>query len=453
MNRKNILKNFNLNPPGFTKIILPFQSFVKTESFSGIFLIASMVLALFLANSPWSESYVAIWETQVTFSIGNFAIDKPLLLWINDGLMAVFFFVIGLEIKRELMVGELSSLKQALFPISAALGGMIFPAVIYLVINSTGAGVNGWGIPMATDIAFVLGILALLGKRAPLPLKVFLTAVAIVDDIGAVLVIAFFYTEKIVWGSLLLAAIVFVVLLVLNWTGVRKPLPYALLGIILWVAFLKSGVHATIAGVLLALTIPASTVIDRKGFVARIRDLITRFENEGVANGESFTTKKQRALLEGIEDCTNAVEAPLQKLEHTLHPWVAFLIMPVFAFANAGVDLRIDIFSALINPVTVGIIVGLVLGKQLGITLMAWFVTKIGLSEKISGVTWKQIWGAATLAGIGFTMSLFIGNLAFSDPALLLNAKVGILIASLISAFLGWMILRNNGTTEAARSN
>ena len=453
MNRKNILKNFNLNPPGFTKIILPFQSFVKTESFSGIFLIASMVLALFLANSPWSESYVAIWETQVTFSIGNFAIDKPLLLWINDGLMAVFFFVIGLEIKRELMVGELSSLKQALFPISAALGGMIFPAVIYLVINSTGAGVNGWGIPMATDIAFVLGILALLGKRAPLPLKVFLTAVAIVDDIGAVLVIAFFYTEKIVWGSLLLAAIVFVVLLVLNWTGVRKPLPYALLGIILWVAFLKSGVHATIAGVLLALTIPASTVIDRKGFVARIRDLITRFENEGVANGESFTTKKQRALLEGIEDCTNAVEAPLQKLEHTLHPWVAFLIMPVFAFANAGVDLRIHIFSALLNPVTVGIIVGLVLGKQLGITLMAWFVTKIGLSEKISGVTWKQIWGAATLAGIGFTMSLFIGNLAFSDPALLLNAKVGILIASLISAFLGWMILRNNGTTEAARSN
>lgn len=441
----NIRTILRFNPPRMERITVPFQEFVRAESFSGILLITFMLVALIWANSPWSSSYESLWQTQVAVSVGSFKIDKPLLLWINDGLMAVFFFVVGLEIKRELLVGELRSLRQALFPIAAALGGMIVPAGLYLLFNANGPGESGWGIPMATDIAFALGILALLGKRAPLSLKVFLTAVAIVDDIGAVLVIALFYTDKIVWASLGLAALVFVALLLMNRFGVRKPLPYALLGIVLWVAFLKSGVHATVAGVLLAMTIPASTVIDRKGFLERARQYLDRFEEEGIRNGNSFTTKKQRALLQGIEDCTHGVEAPLQRLEHALHPWVAFFIMPVFALANAGVDLRTDILAALVNPITFGIIFGLVVGKQIGITFMAWLVTRLGLSKKISDVTWKQIYGASMLAGIGFTMSLFISNLAFSDPMTLSSAKVGILVASFISAALGWIVLSRNG--------
>jgi NhaA family Na+:H+ antiporter len=449
MKQTNSIRNsFRINPPRIEQIALPFQEFVKTESFSGILLIAFMLVALIWANSPWSASYESLWQTQVNVSFGSFKIDKPLLLWINDGLMAVFFFVVGLEIKRELLVGELSSLRQALFPIAAALGGMFVPAAFYLILNANGPGESGWGIPMATDIAFALGILALLGKRAPLSLKIFLTAVAIVDDIGAVLVIALFYTEKIVWASLTAAAVIFVALMALNRMGVRKPLPYALLGIALWVAFLKSGVHATVAGVLLAMTIPASTIIDRRGFLERAREYLDRFEEEGIRNGNSFTTKKQRALLQGIEDCTQGVEAPLQRLEHTLHPWVAYFIMPVFALANAGVDLRTDILAALVNPITLGIIFGLVFGKQIGITFMAWLVTRIGLSKKIDGVTWRQIYGASMLAGIGFTMSLFISNLAFSDPVMLTNAKVGILVASFVSAGLGWIVLSRNGKTK-----
>jgi NhaA family Na+:H+ antiporter len=335
-----------------------------------------------------------------------------------------------------------------LFPIAAALGGMIAPALIFLALNANTSGEVGWGIPMATDIAFALGILALLGKRAPLSLKIFLTAVAIVDDIGAVLVIALFYTDQIIWASLGLAAITFVVLLVISRMGVRKPLPYALLGIVLWVAFLKSGVHATVAGVLLAMTIPATTKINRKGFLERTRNYLDEFEKEGIRDGSTFTTSKQRALLQGIEDCTNGVEAPLQQMEHALHPWVAYFIMPVFALANAGVYLRGDIFAALVNPVTLGIILGLIIGKQFGIMFMAWLVTRLGLSAKISGATWRQIYGASMLAGIGFTMSLFIANLAFSDPVMLSNAKVGILVASFFSAIVGWIILRKNGHSE-----
>ncbi len=442
MEQSNSSRNlFNFNTPRIEQIVLPFQEFIKTESFSGILLITFMLIALVWANSPWSASYESLWQTQVNVSFGSFKIDKPLLLWINDGLMAIFFFVVGLEIKRELLVGELSSIRQAMFPIAAAIGGMVAPAVFYLILNSNGPGQNGWGIPMATDIAFALGIMALLGKRAPLPLKVFLTAVAIVDDIGAVLVIALFYTEKIVWSSLAVAAIILVVLIILSKKGVRKPLPYAVLGIILWVAFLKSGVHATIAGVLLAMTIPATTIIDRKSFVDRTRKYLNQFENEGIRDGNTFTTKKQRAILQGIEDYTHGVEAPLQRLEHSLHPWVAYTIMPIFALANAGVDLRTDIIAALTNPITLGIIFGLVIGKQIGITFMSWLVSRIGLSKKISSVSWTQIYGTSMLAGIGFTMSLFISNLAFSDPVMLTNAKVGILIASFISAGLGWLVL------------
>lgn len=442
---------FKISTPRIEQITLPFQEYFKAESFSGILLIVFMVIALVWANSPWSASYESLWQTRISVGVGSFELDKPLLLWINDGLMAIFFFVVGLEIKRELLVGELSTLRQALFPIFAAVGGMVFPAAIYVLINSNGSGAGGWGVPMATDIAFALGILALMGKRAPLPLKVFLTAVAIVDDIGAVLVIALFYTEKIVWAYLGIAAVVFVILMITNRLGVRKPLPYGILGLVLWVAFLKSGVHATIAGVLLAMTIPATTRINRKGFLERARAYLDEFELEGIRDGSPFTTKKQRALLQGVEDCTHGVEAPLQRMEHALHPWVAFFIMPVFALANAGVNLRTDILGALTHPVTLGIILGLVVGKQVGITFMAWLVTKLGLSSKVKGVTWGQIYGASMVAGIGFTMSLFISNLAFTDPVILANAKVGILVASFVSAGLGWFVL--SWSCKAAKNN
>lgn len=444
----DIRSQLKIIKPRITRITDPFQEFVKMESFSGILLISFMLIALIWANSPWSASYQALWNTPVNVGFGNFKIDKPLLLWINDGLMALFFFVVGLEIKRELLIGELSSLKQALFPIAAAAGGMLVPAGIFIFLNLGQPGGSGWGIPMATDIAFALGILALLGKRAPLSLKVFLTAVAIVDDIGAVLVIAFFYTDKIVWASLGVAALAMIGLIILNLIGARRVHAYAILGIILWLAFLKSGVHATVAGVLLALTIPATTVIDRKGYLDRTRKFLNQFEEEGIRDGANFTTYKQRALLQAIENGTELVEAPLQKLEHNLHPIVAFFIMPVFALANAGVDLRTDILSALTSPISIGIILGLVVGKQLGITAFAWLVTKLGLSNMIQGVTWKQIYGASMLAGIGFTMSLFISNLAFSDPVMLTSAKVGILAASFISALLGWFVLSRNGNPK-----
>jgi len=442
----NIRTQLKIIRPRFGKITNPFQDFVKTESFSGVLLISFMLIALVWANSPWSSSYHALWNIPINVGVGNFIINKPLLLWINDGLMALFFFVVGLEIKRELLIGELSSLKQALFPIAAAVGGMLVPAVIFIILNAGQPGESGWGIPMATDIAFALGILALLGKRAPLSLKVFLTAVAIVDDIGAVLVIALFYTDKIVWASLGIAALAMIGLLILNLIGARKVHAYSVLGIILWLAFLKSGVHATVAGVLLALTIPATTVIDRKKYLERTRNCLDKFEEEGIRDGSDFTTYRQRALLQAIENGTELVEAPLQKLEHNLHPLVAFFIMPVFALANAGVDLRTDILAALTNPISIGIILGLVVEKQVGITAFAWLITKLGLSKMIKGVTWKQIYGASMLAGIGFTMSLFISNLAFSDPAMLTSAKIGILAASFISALLGWFILSANSS-------
>lgn len=427
------------------KLTNQFQKFFKAESFSGVLLILSMLIGLIWANSSWSASYQALWQTRISFHIADFAIDKSLLLWINDGLMAIFFFVVGLEIKRELIVGELSSVQKAAFPIAAALGGMFVPAVIYLAINAGKAGESGWGIPMATDIAFALGILALLGKRAPLSLKIFLTAVAIVDDIGAVLVIALFYTNDINWISLATGGLIFIILLIINRFCVRKPLPYALLGIALWVAFLKSGVHATVAGVLLAATIPACTMINRKAYLKRTRNYLDKFEKEGIRDGNTFTTSKQRSILQAIEDGTHLVEAPLQRLEHSLHPWVAYLIMPVFALANAGVDIRGISLSALANPITIGIISGLVIGKQVGITFFAWLVTRIGLSQKTKGISWKQIYGVSMLAGIGFTMSLFISNLAFSEAALLTNAKLGILAASFFSALLGWFVLWLNG--------
>jgi len=440
--RKPTLHSILLGRNAFGQVLLPFQEFVRTEASSGILLIVCTVVALIWANSPWSDSYTNLWQTKLTVDLGGFGLSKSLLLWINDGLMAVFFFVVGLEIKREILSGELSSPRQAALPIAAALGGMLLPAVIYAALNAGGEGSAGWGIPMATDIAFALGVLALLGKRVPLSLKVFLTAVAIVDDIGAVLVIALFYTSQIAWGALAVGGVFLLALIIANRLAIRKPLIYTLLGIGLWVAFLKSGVHATVAGVLLAMTIPARTRINADQFLERGRDLVERFERAGVCGESVLTNRRQRGVLQALENAVQQAETPLQRLEHALHPWVTYAIMPIFALANAGVFLRGDLLSSFTHPVTLGVIAGLVLGKQLGVFLAAWLVVFLGIATRPADITWRHIYGAGWLAGIGFTMSLFVAGLAFGDSAVLTQAKVGILVASLVAGGIGWLLLR-----------
>lgn len=430
-------------------MLTSFQIFFRQEGSSGILLLLVTVLAVLWANSPFSQSYFSLWTTKLSIGLGDLVISKDLLHWINDGLMTFFFFVVGLEIKRELLVGELSRPRQALFPVAAALGGMVVPALFYVAINAGGPGDQGWGIPMATDIAFALGILSLMGKRAPTSLKVFLTAVAIVDDIGAVLVITLFYTEKLVLSSLAVGAVALLGLIILNRRSVANPLPYSLVGIVLWLAFLQSGIHATVAGVLLAATIPARPRIDSRSFLGSGRAGLESFEKAGEPGRQTLTNKKQRAALYALERAILRASSPLQRLEHVLHPWVAYAIIPLFAFANAGVDLSGNLAEALGSPIALGIVLGLVLGKQLGITLVAWGLERIGLVSKPRGLSWRQIYGAAWLAGIGFTMSLFITSLAFEDAAAIATAKIAILLASIIAALGGRLVLQSGGAAQA----
>lgn len=426
------------------RILSPFQEFTQQEASSGILLIIATIIALIWANSPWAESYVHLWETNVTVSLGSFGISKDLHHWINDGLMAVFFFVVGLEIKREVLVGELSSPRQAILPIVAAIGGMAFPAFFYLLFNAGKPAQAGWGIPMATDIAFALGVLSLLGKRVPISLKVFLTAVAIVDDLGAVLVIALFYTSELAWVSLLVGAGFLIALIAMNRLGVRNPLVYSLLGLGLWVAFLQSGVHATIAGVLLAVTIPVRTRINTEEFITNAGYFLEEFRKHGKTGESVVTNKSQRAALQAIEVAAEHAQTPLQRLEHILHPWVSNFIMPVFALANAGVVLTGNLRTTLIQPVTIGIMAGLIFGKQIGVFLASYIAIKLKWADLPSGMTWRRLYGLAWLAGIGFTMSLFITSLAFTETGILEMAKTGILFASLISGTVGAFILSRN---------
>jgi NhaA family Na+:H+ antiporter len=428
--------------PPVERIVRPFQDFANKQSSGGLLLLAATVIALAWANSPWGESYAALWHTKLTVGVADFSITKDLTHWINDGLMAVFFLVVGLEIKREVLVGELSSARNAVLPVAAALGGAVVPALIYLLINAGTKGSAGWGIPMATDIAFALGVLALLGQRAPTTLKVFVTALAIVDDTVAVLVIALFYTSEISWGALGVGAAFLAALIVANVLGVGRTLVYAVLGSGLWLCFLLSGVHATIAGVLLALTIPATSFINPQAFLERSRYVLDRFEKAGEKGENVLANEERQAALHALNHATYKLEPPLHELEHTLHPWVVFAIMPLFALANAGVPLGGDIVGALASPVTLGIVSGLVIGKQLGITLFAWLAVRSGVSELPEGIGWRHIYGAGWLAGIGFTMSLFISDLAFSEDSLVETAKLGILCASLIAGVVGWTILR-----------
>lgn len=425
---------------GFTSI---FQEFFKLEASAGILLLLFSILALVWANSPWSQSYFDLWtKTYLTIGLDDWALSKPIILWINDGLMAIFFFVVGLEIKREVLAGELSSLRKAALPIAGAVGGMLFPALAYVAFNAGSPSIDGWGVPMATDIAFTLGVLALLGSKAPLPLKVFVTALAIVDDIGAVLVIAFFYTAdlSVIW--LAVGGGILLLLAGLNVAGVKNTMPYAVLGFGVWLAILYSGIHATIAGVLVAMTIPARAHTDRQVFLSAARQALKDYEaniDDQVIDGVS----KRQAAAWALEIASDKAESPLMQLEHSLHPWVSYLIMPIFALANAGVNFTSsEIGSVVTSPVTLGILFGLAVGKPLGITLMSWIAVRLGIADMPGNITIHHIIGASFLAGIGFTMALFIANLAFIDESQLNAAKIGILAASALAGIAGYIILR-----------
>ena len=422
-----------------------FTDFFRTEAAGGILLLVCAVVAFIWANSPFAGAYADLWGTYVTVGAGTFEISKPLLLWVNDGLMALFFFVVGLEIKREVLVGELSNPRKAVLSLVAALGGAAVPALIYVAVNGALGSperMAGWGVPMATDIAFALGVLALLGSRAPLALKVFLTALAIADDLLAVVVIAVFYTAELNLAMLGLGLGTVVVLFALNKFGVRTTWPYAVLGAVVWVAFLKSGVHATIAGVLVALTIPASRLIDAPAFLDRAQGYLAQFA-EGMKPGRAEPTSDQTYALHQIEEAAEELETPLARLEHGLHGLVAFGVMPVFALANAGVALGAGAGALLTDAVALGIAAGLVIGKPVGVLGLAWVAVKTGMASLPEGVTWKQMLGVGFLTGIGFTMSIFIANLAFAgNPELLDSAKLGILVASLVSGVTGYILLR-----------
>jgi NhaA family Na+:H+ antiporter len=422
----------------------PFTRFAKMEASGGILLLICTTAALVWANSPWQHSYEHLWEAPLTIAFGRAAVSISRHHWINDGLMSIFFFLVGLEIKREVLIGELSSLKQAAFPFLAAVGGSVTPAVIYvLTTRSTGAQ-RGWGIPMATDIAFALGALALLGSRVPPALKVFVAALAIVDDILCVLVISIFYTSDISMVSLGIAAAGLGVSCVANWLGVRAPAVYGLISLFVWAAVLNSGVHATIAGVVMAFTIPANTYIDRAVFLARTRSLLGKLEQAGEHSAE------EHDAVHGLERQCELVQSPLHRIEHALHPWVGFFIMPLFALANAGVPILENLRAALSHPVTIGVTLGLFFGKPLGITAVAWLGMKLKIAAPPAGVSWTQIFGASWLCGIGFTMSLFVAGLAFADVILLDMAKIGILGASALAGAAGAMMLRSAGNSKAA---
>jgi NhaA family Na+:H+ antiporter len=376
--------------------------FIRHEAAGGMLLLAVAILAVVFANSPAAGLYDAFLGTPVKVQVGALKLDKPLLLWINDGLMAIFFFLVGLEVKRELMVGELSTPRRAALPAVAALGGIVVPALIYAAVNiANPQGAPGWAIPAATDIAFAVGVLAMVGSGAPTSLKIFLLALAIIDDLGAIIIIALFYTSDLSTAALILAGVGLVVLFALNRSGVISIAPYVLVGLFIWVCVLKSGVHATLAGVATAFAVP----------------------------------------LTGGDD---TAEGPLERLEHSLHPWVTYAILPLFAFANAGVDLAGFTLAKVFGPIPLGIILGLVIGKPLGIFGATYAAVRFGLVDKPEGTTWMQLLGVSMLGGIGFTMSLFIGMLAFPDPAFAADIRIGVLLGSIISAVLGYIVLKRH---------
>ncbi len=427
----------------FRKISTPFEHFLHAQTTTGLVLMLMTIVALVLANSPLAEAYAHFFHTKINIDVGSWTLSHTIHHWINDGLMAFFFFIVGLEIKREILVGELSNIKVAMLPILAAIGGMALPALIYLSINYGGEGVNGWGIPMATDIAFAISALVLLGNRVSPALVTFLVALAIVDDLGAVAVIALFYTEQINMIPLSLSLASFFVLVSFNRFGIHATLPYFLVGAVMWLFMLESGVHATIAGVIAAMAIPSKPKFNPKDFAQHTNNLLQEYDNYPVAT-DNMMHEKQKAILQNIKDKIDAVGSPAARLEHGLHLPVALIVIPLFALANAGISIDFSsIGETIVTPVSLGIIAGLILGKVIGIAGVAWVAVKLGIAKLPEDSTMSQVFGVAFLGGIGFTMSIFVADLAFvGNDALVFQAKVGILAASFFAGAFGFIWLK-----------
>ncbi len=419
-----------------------FQRFFHSEAAGSVLLLLFTGVALAWANSPWSDLYDRMLHAPIGVSVGGWSFSMSAAHWVNDGLMAIFFFVVGLEIKREILVGQLSTFRSALLPVAAALGGLIAPALIYASMNAGTPGARGWGVPMATDIAFALGVLALVGPRVPVGLKVFLTALAIADDLGAVLVIAIFYTERVSLTALgmeaaLVAALFLAIRLTARWYAV-----YTVLAIAIWAAMLASGVHATVAGILVAMAIPVRARIEPERFIQTVRSRMAYLEAGGLTRDSMVRDREQMSAIENVATATLDFLPAGFALERYLHPVTAFGILPLFALFNAGVKLDGRIQEAVLHPVSLGIVLGLFFGKQLGITLTSFVAVKTGQAELPPGVTLAQIYGASILGGIGFTMSIFVASLAFAEGPLLAAAKLGILAASAISGVTGFVVLK-----------
>ncbi len=427
----------------FNKISTPFEHFIHAQTTTGKVLMLMTVFALMLANTPLAENYEYFFHTKIDLNVGSWQLSHSIHYWINDGLMTVFFFLIGLEIKREILVGELSDIKVAILPILAAIGGMVFPALIYLSVNIDGPGVSGWGIPMATDIAFAISVLILLGKRVPTALVTFLVALAIVDDLGAVLVIAIFYTDQIQLVPLALSIVAFLILVVFNRFGIHMILPYFVVGVFMWFFMLESGVHATIAGIISAMAIPSKPKQAPFSFVKDAKKLLDKYDQYPTCENHVLH-EEQKAILINLQDRIDAVGSPASRLEQVLHLPVALIVIPLFALANAGIAIDFNhIGTSIIEPVSIGIILGLILGKVLGIFGIAWLAIKLKIAKLPYQSNMSQIFGVAFLGGIGFTMSIFVADLAFlNTPELIFQAKIGILSASLLAGLFGFLWLK-----------
>jgi NhaA family Na+:H+ antiporter len=427
------------------RLLLPVQEFVRTETAGGIVLFAAAAIALIWANSPISDSYFDFWEKEVAIETGIFDARENLQHWVNDGLMTIFFLVVGLEIKRELLHGELAGRRLAALPAAAALGGMVIPALLYTALNAGGEGGRGWGIPMATDIAFALGVLALVGNRVPPALRGFLLALAVVDDIGAIAVIAVFYTDDLALDALTIAFGLTIVIASLRAVNVQNGILHGALGIALWAAAFESGVHPTIAGVILGLLTPSLSAPDPT-YTEKARELVDQYE----AAVTEDDVVRAGALLGEIEEETAVRSAPLERLERLLHPWSSFVVVPIFALANSGVDISGDAISdAAASPITHGVILGLLAGKVIGVVAATYIAVRLGLADLPRGATWRHIVGLGLLAGIGFTVALFITGLAFDDPQRIDEARIGILTASMIAGVVGFVALRFVSDTQS----
>jgi Na+:H+ antiporter, NhaA family len=423
-------------------LLQPFNRFASLQAAGGILILLVTVLALILMNSSMSGWYEWVRHSHLEVRTGGVGLDKSLHFWINEGLMAIFFFVVGLEIKREILVGELSSLRQAILPVAAAIGGMVAPALIFNALNADGPWSSGWGIPMATDIAFTLGALTALGSRVPYSLKIFVAALAIVDDLGAVAVIAVFYTGQLAIDYLLASGALLAVLVAFNILGYRRPLPYIIIGLLLWWTVYMSGVHSTVAGILAAFTIPARSRYDTDTFLNKAYRILERFKCAGICGYTMYTNEEHQDAVRRLEKLCSEVETPLQRIEHFLEPWVVFLVVPLFALVNAGVTIDWARMSdSLSSPLSLGIILGLVAGKQLGIAGAVLITLKSGLATLPAGTNLGQVYGAAILCGVGFTMSIFVADLAFGESLALESAKLSILIASLMSFIMGLLVM------------